>query len=124
QAWLTASWPDGTSASSDAEKVDSPKKAIPLNRATCPNRLRSNTTFDPIPIGFLKPNVDPAYGSCLLWVKSRPSRCNRVCPLYPRNRTCAVQLGMSAKGQKRTFGRLSDHVAGADEHSGRTRRHR
>src|SRR5262249_62351491 len=25
------------------------------------------------------------------------------CPLYPRKRTCAAQLGMSAKGQKRTF---------------------
>jgi hypothetical protein len=24
------------------------------------------------------------------------------CPLYPRKRTCAVQLEMSAKGQKRT----------------------
>src|SRR5262245_39192097 len=24
------------------------------------------------------------------------------CPLYPRNRTCALQLGMSAKGQQRT----------------------
>jgi hypothetical protein len=24
------------------------------------------------------------------------------CPLYPRKRTCAVQLGMSALGQKRT----------------------
>ena len=25
------------------------------------------------------------------------------CPLYPRKQTCAVQLGMSALGQKRTF---------------------
>src|SRR5262245_43672234 len=25
------------------------------------------------------------------------------CPLYPQKRTCAVQLGMSALGQKRTF---------------------
>jgi len=25
------------------------------------------------------------------------------CPLCPRERTCAVQLGMSALGQKRTF---------------------
>ena len=24
------------------------------------------------------------------------------CPLYPRKRTCAVQIGMSAMGQKRT----------------------
>src|SRR5215467_6384925 len=27
----------------------------------------------------------------------------RSCPLYPRKRTCAVQLGMSALGQQRTF---------------------
>jgi len=26
-----------------------------------------------------------------------------LCPLYPRKRTCAVQLGMSALGHKRTF---------------------
>src|SRR6516225_8881231 len=26
-----------------------------------------------------------------------------ACPLYPRMRTCALQLGMSAMGQKRTF---------------------
>ena len=26
----------------------------------------------------------------------------QVCPLYPRKRTCAMQLGMSALGQKRT----------------------
>ena len=26
-----------------------------------------------------------------------------VCPLYPRKRTCAAQLGMSALGHKRTF---------------------
>jgi hypothetical protein len=30
-------------------------------------------------------------------------RCKTSCPLYPRKRTCAVQLGMSAKGQKRTW---------------------
>src|SRR5215831_15508815 len=27
--------------------------------------------------------------------------CNTLCPLYPQERTCAVQRGMSAKGQKR-----------------------
>jgi len=27
----------------------------------------------------------------------------RSCLLYPQKRTCAVQPGMSAKGQKRTF---------------------
>src|SRR5262245_20182607 len=29
-------------------------------------------------------------------------RSKTACPLYPRKRTCAVQLGMSALGQKRT----------------------
>ena len=28
---------------------------------------------------------------------------NPSCPLYPRERTCAVQLAVSAKGQKRTW---------------------
>src|SRR6516164_2569610 len=32
-------------------------------------------------------------------IKSRHLHCNRPCPLYPRKRTCAVQLGMSALGQ-------------------------
>src|SRR6516165_2176097 len=27
-------------------------------------------------------------------------QCSSPCPLYPRKRTCAVQLGMSALGQK------------------------
>src|SRR5262249_58493211 len=40
---------------------------------------------------------------CPLWVKSRHSRRKKSCPLYPRKRTCAVQLGMSAMGQKRTL---------------------
>jgi hypothetical protein len=35
----------------------------------------------------------------------RTLRRKKSCPLYPRKRTCAVQLGMSAKGQKRTFTR-------------------
>jgi hypothetical protein len=34
-----------------------------------------------------------------------------VCPLYPRK----AQLGMSALGQKRTSGRLFDHLAGLRE---------
>jgi enoyl-CoA hydratase/carnithine racemase len=33
---------------------------------------------------------------CPLWVKSRHLRRKKSCPLYPRKRTCAVQLGMSA----------------------------
>src|SRR5512132_1872047 len=39
----------------------------------------------------------------------------RPCPLYPQERTCAVQLQMSAKGQKRTSGQLNlfDHIVGA-----------
>jgi hypothetical protein len=30
----------------------------------------------------------------------------KVCLLYPQKRTCALQLRMSAKGQKRTLARL------------------
>src|SRR5262249_10046538 len=46
---------------------------------------------------------------------------NRSCPLYPRKRTCAVQGGMSALGQKRTHavqqkGSLFDHLVGEGEH--------
>jgi hypothetical protein len=37
-----------------------------------------------------------------LWVTSGHLRRNRPCPLYPQKRTCAVQLGMSALGQKET----------------------
>src|SRR5262249_34573379 len=39
---------------------------------------------------------------CPLWVKSRHMQCKRSCPLYPQKRTCALQLEMSALGQKRT----------------------
>jgi hypothetical protein len=38
---------------------------------------------------------------------SRKSRC----PLYPQERTCAVQLAMSALGQKRTSGREVRHAS-------------
>src|SRR4029078_4636567 len=38
-----------------------------------------------------------------LWVKSRHVQCKPPCPLHPRKRTRALQLAMSAKGQKRTF---------------------
>src|SRR6476659_4984295 len=40
--------------------------------------------------------------ACPLWVISGLMQCKTACPLYPRKRTCAVQLGMSAKCQKRT----------------------
>ena len=39
---------------------------------------------------------------CPLWVISGHFALQSSCPLYPRKRTCAVQLGMSAMGQKRT----------------------
>jgi hypothetical protein len=39
---------------------------------------------------------------CPLWVISGHVHCKTSCPLYPRKRTCAVQLQMSALGQKRT----------------------
>src|SRR5262249_12267911 len=44
-----------------------------------------------------------AEAKCPLWIKSRHMECKTSCPLYPRKRTCALQLGMSAMGQKRTF---------------------
>jgi hypothetical protein len=34
----------------------------------------------------------------------------RSCPLYPQERTCAVQLGRSALGQKRTFYMLREQI--------------
>jgi hypothetical protein len=39
---------------------------------------------------------------CPLWVISRHVQCTNPCPLYSQKQTCAVQLGMSAMGQKRT----------------------
>src|SRR5262245_42711740 len=42
----------------------------------------------------------------LLWVIGTHNRAPVQCPLYPRKRTCAVQLVMSALGQKRTCDRL------------------
>jgi hypothetical protein len=35
----------------------------------------------------------------------------RSCLLYPRKRTCAVQLQMSAKGHKRTYTKLACHYS-------------
>jgi hypothetical protein len=46
-----------------------------------------------------------------LWVKSGHSHRKKACPLYPRKRTCAVQLGMSALGQKRTCGLMGRYRA-------------
>jgi hypothetical protein len=48
----------------------------------------------------------------------------KPCPLYPRKRTCAVQLGMSALGQKRTHAAQQnessiDHFVGASQKRGR-----
>ncbi len=50
-----------------------------------------------------------AMPACPLWVISRHLHRNKSCLLYPRKRTCAVQLGMSALGQKRTH---APHIAG------------
>jgi heme-degrading monooxygenase HmoA len=36
-----------------------------------------------------------------------------LCPLYPPKRTCAVQLRMSALGQKQTFRHSFDQLVGA-----------
>src|SRR5262245_48454967 len=53
--------------------------------------------------------------SCPLWIKQTFAPRQKVCPLYPRKRTCAVQRLMSAKGQKRTLRHSFDHVVGAAE---------
>jgi hypothetical protein len=50
---------------------------------------------------------------CLLWVKSGHDRANLRCLLYPRKRTFANAIGMSAKCQKRTSRLLFDHFVGA-----------
>jgi hypothetical protein len=52
---------------------------------------------------------------CPLWVISGHVHCKTSCPLYPRKRTCAVQLQMSALGQKRTFRHSLDHFIGSDD---------
>jgi SCO1/SenC len=57
---------------------------------------------------------------CPLWVKGRHMQRKKSCPLCPRKRTCAMQLGMSAKGHKRTL-RLLDHLIGSSKKSGRDR---
>ena len=44
---------------------------------------------------------------CRLWVKSRHDALNSRCPLYPRKRTLAETVVMSALCQKRTSGKLS-----------------
>src|SRR4029453_17519319 len=41
------------------------------------------------------------------------------CPLCPRKRTCAVQLGMSALGHKQTFRHSFDHLVCTSQHSWR-----
>jgi hypothetical protein len=38
-------------------------------------------------------------------------QCTSACRLYTHKRTCALQLGMSAMGQKRTFKHLTGLVA-------------
>jgi hypothetical protein len=48
-----------------------------------------------------------------LWVKSRHMQCKKACPLYPQERTCAVQLWMSALGQQGTWPMLFDHLIGS-----------
>ena len=58
------------------------------------NHLKSNPLFDRAPCTRIA--TKRGY-RCLSWVISRHVRCKRACPLYPRKRTCAVQLGMSAK---------------------------
>ena len=44
------------------------------------------------------------YVLCPLWVKSGRLQRKAAYPLYPQERTCAAQLGLSALGQWRTSG--------------------
>src|SRR5262249_46489005 len=44
---------------------------------------------------------------------------NQPCPLYPQERTCAVQPAMSAFGHKRTLSNLFDHIVGENLLPGR-----
>src|SRR5262249_14075445 len=48
----------------------------------------------------LRQSGPPSYP---LWVKSGHMQRKTACPRYPRKRRCAVQLEMSALGQKRTW---------------------
>ena len=62
--------------------------------------------------------VNPTLGKgrqCPLWVKSRHLQRKKTCPLCPRKRTCAVQLGMSALCQLRTLAQLFDHLSDFDQ---------
>jgi hypothetical protein len=53
---------------------------------------------------------------CPLWVRSRHSHRKKSCPLYPRKRTCAMQLGMSAMGQKRALAPRRDCFRSNSQH--------
>src|SRR5262245_33808601 len=62
-------------------------------------------------------------GQFRFWTAKAKFR-ERPCLLYPRKRTCALQQGMSALGQKRTS-RLLDHLIGCGEQrlrNGQTKR--
>ena len=68
--------------------------------------LKGHAAYQPAPVvwkGFRS-------AACPLWVISGHMQCRKVCPLYPQKRTCAVQLGMSAKCQKRTLRLLDDLI--------------
>src|SRR5262245_59717806 len=53
--------------------------------------------------------------SCPLWVISGHMQCKTACPLYPQKRTCAVQLGMSALGQKQTSVRAGRRASKSED---------
>ena len=50
-----------------------------------------------------------------LWVKSGRDALKFQCPLYPRKRTFAHAIGMSALGQKQTSAHLLNHFIGASK---------
>ncbi len=58
--------------------------------------------------------LEGAGGSrCLLWVKSGPDALKFRCPLYPRKRTFAHAIRMSALGHKQTCWHISSYCVPA-----------
>jgi hypothetical protein len=109
QALLNISWP---SASSDAENVDSPKQAIPLNSATRPSPIRSTATFDLFRLAFhnrtlmlhldhvrfgSKADICAATSHVRFTPKSGHVQCTRPCQLWAKSGHCDHSMTLSAR---------------------------
>src|SRR5262245_56335111 len=84
-----------SNAGSTRQQLDHRRFAKPLPLSTHDNGIRCR-------LGDQSGPRSVERGRCPLWVKSGHVQCKRACPLYPRKRTCAMQLRMSAKGQEQT----------------------